>query len=497
MNRRITFFIKNLYTMERLGIMQVSTFARLLGWETDLIIADDQNYGSILDRVEGFRPDILAFTAMSPEYGPLSGLARRLKKDFGGFVLFGGPHATFFQNIIEEPFMDAVAFGEADISFPEFLRKYETGEDYTSVQGMHVRRNGDIIRNSAAPLVESLDGLPFPDREIMWKGNSLMARNKSHLFMSSRGCPYACTYCFNHQYNRMFGSEGDLYRRRSVDNLVAEIEVVRDALGTQFAYIDDDIFTLASMQWLEEFAEKFPQRVGIPFMCNVHVNTVNEDKVRLLKQAGCGLICFGLECGDMEVSSTILKRWIKYEDIVKFGDLLHKYEIPFITQNLNALPVPHPLETDYKTLDVNIRIKPAYAVTHIFYPLPGSDLEKYARQEGYLPDSSEMPERTNSFSALRFPSDKEKTRVQRFQKLFGLVVSFPVLRPALPLLIRLPLGAVYSLAYIAWYGFTMRFQLEQTKKSRKEYFFFLKSVVRSFSSFLRKPPRKESYAERY
>jgi len=491
MEQRVLFVIKNLYTMERLGVMQMSAFARQKGWETDLIISDELGYGDILSHVRSFDPSILAFSAMSPEYPALETIARQLKTDTDCFIIFGGPHPTFFQDIIKQRFVDAVSFGEGDISFPAFLEKYSAGEDYTKIPGMHFHIGGKIVRNPPALLVDQLDALLFADRDLMVKGNSLLQHNRSHIFMASRGCPNACTYCFNHKYNQLFRSCGKMIRRRSVENLILEMEAVRRQLGTEFAYIDDDIFTLCSLDWLEEFAEKYPERIGLPFMCNVHVNYINEDKIRLLKKAGCRYVCFGIECGDTDVSKKILKRNIANQDIIKLGRLLREYGIRFMTQNLMALPVDDPLDVDLKTLDLNILCKPHYAVAHLFYPLPGTELTQYASDNDFFDaDSAQMPERTNSYSALNFPDRKKKILVQRLHKLFGLTVSFPFIRPLLPVLIRLPLGAVYSVFFVLWYGFSMRFRLERTKKSIGEVLFFLKSLGRSFSSFVKRPKKQ-------
>jgi len=490
---RILFIVKSLYTMERLGVMQMSALARRLGWETELAVCETAAAGEPARRIAEWQPRILAFSAMSPEYPYLLKLARRLKQEFGLFTVIGGPHATFFQDIIAEPCFDAVAFGEADESFPLFLKRFQDGEDYTGTAGMHFRRDGEIRRNPPAPLPERLDALPQPDRELLVRADPLLKESRSHIFMASRGCPNACTYCFNHQFNRMFRGCGQIFRRRSVDHLLAEMAAVRDTQGMRFAYIDDDIFTFCDRAWLEDFARLYPAQVGVPFMVNVHANYVDETQIQLLRQAGCEVICFGIECGDAEVSGGLLKRRIPNDRLVALGDMLHRHGIRFMTQNILALPVPHPLAVDLQTLALNIRCRPHYAVAHLFYPLPGTELAGHAAQHGFIPVTpGGLPERTNSYSALQFPDPREKIRVERLHKLFGLVVSFPWLRPLLPVLLRLPLGALYSLMFMGWYGFSMRFRLEKTGKTRGELLFFLKSLLKSFASFLRRPQRNRS-----
>jgi radical SAM superfamily enzyme YgiQ (UPF0313 family) len=493
-NKKILLIVKNLYTMERLGVMHVSSMAKGLGWQIRLLVTDGLNFTQIQAAIASFDPDILAFSAMSPEYGFLSALAARLYRQERRFTIFGGPHPTFFQDIIQEPFIQAISFGEADISFPQFLTAFEAGKDYTSISGMHFNIDGRVITNPPVHLLENLDELLFPDRLLQVNNARLADFSRSHLFMASRGCPNQCTYCFNHIYNEMFKGYGTVYRRRSVANLLAEMRQVRDSCGMDFAYIDDDIFTLCKMEWLEEFARLYPAAVGRPFMVNVHVNAVKREHLQLLKQAGCVLICFGIECGDEAVSNSLLKRRIPNERILRLSSWIHELGMKFMTQNILALPVADPLAVDLKTLELNIRCKPDYAIAHIYYPLPGTELASYCSANGYLKETSALPERTNSFSALEFPSQRNKILDQRLHRLFGLAVNFPVLGKLMPILIRLPMGFVYSFVYVSWYGFSMRYRLEQTRKSWRETAYFLRSAVQSAASFFRRRPDRQTGA---
>jgi anaerobic magnesium-protoporphyrin IX monomethyl ester cyclase len=473
---RILFIVKSLYTMERLGIMYMASAAASRSWQTSLLIADEQEEEALIAEVKRQDPQILGFSCMSPEYPKLARLARLLRAETKACVLFGGPHPTFFQGIIEETFIDAVAFGEGDISFGLFLDRYPAHPLKTP--GFHFRTKKGVVRNPPAPFVHDLDLIAFPDRELLLRAKPSLRHSRTHLFMASRGCPNECAYCFNHSYNEMFKTAGKVFRRRSVDNLIREMRQTRDRYGTRFAYIDDDIFTLCNVSWLEEFASRYPAEVGVPFMCNLHVKATNQRKVRLLKQAGCGLVCFGIECGDQSVSRMLLKRNVTNEEFDEMARLLQEYDIRFVTQNLMALPTPNPLEVDLRTLDLNIRCKPQYAVAHLFFPLPGTDLAKFAEEEGYYdPRRDCLPEGTNTFSALRFADPKEKARVERLHKIFALVVSFPFLRPLVPTLIRLPLGKLYYLVSVAWYGFSLRVRLERTGKSWREMLIFAESLV--------------------
>ncbi len=491
MEKRILFVVKNLYTMERLGPMLLSSLATARGWETDLYIADLHPAREFDRKLATFQPVVIAYSVMTPEFPAVDALARRAHARGGAFNLFGGPHPTFFQEILEQPHVHGLAFGEGDVSFPEFLERFEQGRDFTGTPGMHFHLNGKLHRNAPAPLEQKLDRLPFADRGLMEKGDPLLAGGKTHIFIASRGCPNACTYCFNHQFNRMFRSCGRILRHRSADNLLREMKAVKEKQGLDFAYIDDDILTLLPLAWLEEFADRYPAEVGAPFLCNVHANFVNDEKIDCLARAGCRTVCFGLECGDESVAANILKRKVENRRYLALAQSLHGRGLRVMTQNILALPVPRPLSTDLQTLDVNLACRPDFAVSQLFFPLPGTDLAAYSAANGFLPGGLDrLPERTNSYSALHFPDRREKARVQRLHKLFGLTVRFRFLRPLVPFLIRLPLGAVYSLFYVLWYGYATRIKLEGTRKSGRDFRFFWRSLCRNIAAFVRKPSRK-------
>ena len=224
--------------------------------------------------------------------------------------------------------------------------------------------------------------------------------------------------------------------------------------------------------------------MGLPFFCNVHVKSVNETKIKLLKKAGCRVVCFGVETGDESVSRQLLRRDISNQEIIELSGLLHKYRIKFATQNMLALPVESPLDVDLRTLDLNLKCRPTFAISQLFFPLPGTDLAAYAVENGYLSPGFEssgagIPDRTNTYSALTFRDAAEKNKVQRLQKLFGLSVSFPFLKTLLPLLMALPLDKLYALLYATWLGFTLRFRLEGSLKSPRQILFYLRSLYRS------------------
>ena len=129
--------------------------------------------------------------------------------------------------------------------------------------------------------------------------------------MISRGCPYKCTYCFNHSYNKLYKGNGPLMSRLSVDRLIAELKELKESYPTQFIKFYDDIFVLKDDEWLDEFAEKFPKEIGLPFHCLMRANLLTESILKKLKQSGMASISMSIESGNAHIRDDILKRNMK------------------------------------------------------------------------------------------------------------------------------------------------------------------------------------------
>jgi hypothetical protein len=336
--------------------------------------------------------------------------------------------------MIEKHGVDAICRGEGDIYFPELIDRMEQGRDFYDVPNFWFKKaDGGIVRNEMGLLLDDLDTLPFPDRDLMYNADLALRDRGFKLFMAMRGCPYRCTYCFNHVLNGLTHGKGKMLRYRSVDNIIAEIKAVKENYFVDSIQIDDDTFLIKPKGWLEEFAEKFPKEIGLPLICNVRANLVDERMGRLLKRMNCRTICMGVECGNQDIARTILKRNISNEQIV------------------NACGI---LQIDLQTLDFNIRIKPDFGWSSILYPYPGTELGNLAIQKGLFDEDFEKIVVSNKTdSALSFGDKKLERKIVNLHKLFGIIIQFPFLRPLTLFLISLPLKRFYTWLFFALYGY--------------------------------------------
>ncbi len=451
---KIQFLLKNTGMHERLGIMTLSSILKKEGHSVKLLLTGGLSEEKCMAHITDYKPDILAYSIMTGEHSYHIELNQMIRSNYNCFSIFGGPHPTFKPEMINKKYVDAICIGEGDNSFLELVSSLEGGKDFYNTPNMWFKTpDGRIIKNEIGVLVDDLDRIPFPDRALFYDADPALCARGIKLFMSMRGCPYKCTYCFNLAYNSMIRGKGQMLRYRSVDNMIAEIKEVALKYFIDRVFIDDDTFLLKPEGWLEEFADKYHRKVNIPITCNVRANLVNDITCSLLKKANVRTVFMGVECGNSEVANSILGRNLSNDKIIDACKLLHKYKIKFITQNLIGLPVDNPLKEDLKTLDFNISLKPDYAWSSLLYPYPGTELGRIAIEKGLFDLNFEKDCVSNKTgSVLNFGDEKMKTKIVNLHKLFGIIVKYPFLRPATSFLISLPLKGFYTTIMFGFYG---------------------------------------------
>ncbi|MBL7131090.1 MAG: B12-binding domain-containing radical SAM protein [Candidatus Omnitrophica bacterium] len=475
---KILFIVKELQLIERVGMMYLSAILKKNGHQIKLLRTFKLSFEEICKQIDSFTPQVLAYSTMTGEHKDYIDLNRKLKERFSVFSIFGGPHPTFFPEMICRQGVDCVCIGEGEDAMLELVAKIQYKDEITNIKNLWIKKDGQVFRNPVRNLISNLDMLPFPDRELMNEGNPYMRNYKTKMFFSGRGCPYACTYCFNHQFNKIYENKGSITRFRTVDNLIAEILEVKTKYPLKSVGFGDDTFLLKPKSWLEEFTKKYKNTINLAFSCCVRVDLINESTVRALKDAGCYSVWMGVECGDEKISSNLLKRNIKNNNILNACRLLRKNRIKFATQNLIALPVENPLEVDFKTLELNIRCKPDFAWSSIFYPYPKTDLGEFCRENGYLKKNFEEMAETNKItSELTFENAYVKKKLERLHKIFGIITEFPFLFKFAKFFIRLPLDGFYKFIFFCWYGFCFRIRLEKWKKTPREIYILIVTLL--------------------
>ena len=115
------------------------------------------------------------------------------------FRIMGGPHPTYSPEVIDKLKLDAICQGDGDQAFPSLLKRLQNGESIKGIPNIGCSRTGADQKE----LFDNLDNLPFADRDCIFEIVPYYKYFGHRTFNVSRGCPYHCTYCFNHAYNKM------------------------------------------------------------------------------------------------------------------------------------------------------------------------------------------------------------------------------------------------------------------------------------------------------
>lgn len=213
-------------------------------------------------------------------------------------VVVGGPGPSDVpEGLLERfPWIDVVVEGEGEDTMVELMARLTTGEgDLSEVAGILYRRDGAVHRTAARPRIQDLDRIPFPQPA----GVDLTRYDQVHL-MTSRGCPYKCTFC---DVSQLWHRE---VTYRSVENVVEEMRSLR-RLGLRLVALQDDNLTVHRKR-LRQLVARLEEADDVPeWTCLGRVDLVNEELLAEMERAGCRGIFYGVESGSDAVLGRIMK----------------------------------------------------------------------------------------------------------------------------------------------------------------------------------------------
>ncbi len=455
------------------GILIISSVLKAAGHRVSLVVATEEDPVKAAQRL---RPDVVGYTVYTGPHTWYMELNQHIRAKLPGvFSIFGGPHPTFFPEMINHEGVDGLCIGEGEYATLDLMNTLQRNGDALTLTDPGIpnwwfKVNGEVIRNPLRPLLtgSELDALPFSDRELLYAAHRQSQRTKIKPFITGRGCPYDCAFCFNKAYSDLYGGQGRRFRRRSVGNVLSELQEVTTRHDVRFVLFMDDTFILQD-RWLKEFMAGYKAEIGLPFWCQVRANLVTDEKMKLFRDAGCASVSFGLEAGNDRLRNVILNRNMSREEILGAAKILRRHGIPFMTNNMLGLPTGS-LETDLETLTLNAQCRPAYANVFLFQPYPKTALGEWAYEQGWMMGSfDDLSGSVSDNTIIKFGNEKEKRQIENLQKLFALGVQFPRLLPIILRLIRLPPNRLYWLIYKVWKGWAIKNRIFPFRMSLREY----------------------------
>ena len=302
-----------------LGLGYLSSYLKKSGINTIIIdgLKENLKLNQMVGKILDIKPEAVAITCLTAFYKEAVLLSKELKRN-KIITVIGGPHPTFlpYQTLVDSQ-ADYVVCGEGEISFLELVEKNFQNDNIQGVYSLKTLKDErqTIVKS---PTVENLDELPFPDWEQINPGSypraphgALMKGFPVGVIITSRGCPYECTFCTSPQfYDRKI-------RFRRPENVVAEIEYLVKTFKVKEIHFEDDNLTLRK-DHIEKICRLLIQRkINVNWACpnGIRADEVDEEIIRLMKDSGCYYFTYGIESANPQ----ILKNTKKNESIETIG----------------------------------------------------------------------------------------------------------------------------------------------------------------------------------
>lgn len=350
-----------------LGIAYIAGMLRKSGHDVHLLDLNASDTGED----PGFRRfDLIGISADTPRHDKALALAAQAREHQVPVAL-GGPHVSFLpEESLKSGYVDYVVRGEGEypmLYLAEFLAGERSLEDVPAVSYL---LEGEAVHNPDQCIAKDIDSLPFPARDLlpMDKYRTHLNKKRATSMISSRGCPFNCSFCASSQ---LFGAR---WRAREPEAIVDEIEHVQQRYQVSNILFVDDNFTLDPQRTVRISELICKKDLNIQWLCFSRVNTIveNEDMVQGMAESGVRMMFLGVESPDPRVLESYNKK-ITAETSFRALEILKKYSIDalasFIIGNLNE---------DSRMIKNTIRfankLNPKTAQFSILTPYPGTRL---------------------------------------------------------------------------------------------------------------------------
>lgn len=288
-----------------LGVLYCAQVLKEEGVEVSVLDQPAKGYTmeEVVNWVKKEDPDIVGFSVLLCAAKKAPEIAKRIKTHNPNIkVIFGSHHSTFnaVRILKKYPTIDVVVRGEGEYTNLEIANCFEKKIALDKVRGITFRKENKIVTNTDRPLNKKLDDLPFPNRKISKGEYDLnvfglnVNTSKVTSVLSSRGCPFNCRFCGIKRFTK------SVWRPRSVDNVIAELEYLQSEGYEQFLFVDDN-FTLDSKRVLRLCERIRKEGWDIEWFCDSRVDNVNLNMFKMMEKTGCRCLLFGIESANQRI----------------------------------------------------------------------------------------------------------------------------------------------------------------------------------------------------
>lgn len=338
----------------------------------------------ITDKIAYFKPDIVGISVKSVKIASAIKVSEICKKiDRNIIVIAGGFHATTKpEDLLKSDSIDIVVRGEGEETFLELVENIKDGNcDFRNIKGISFKNaDGNISHTPDRGLINSLDSIPFPRRELILDYEKYTSEQLGWV-MTSRGCPYDCAYC----------NSKAIWERKvrfiSLERVLDEINYLKRAFRVSHINFMDDSFTVSRKRVLDLCSMLKENRVGITWSCLTRADLIDDEIAVKMRKAGCIKVDIGIESGSRRIQK-LINKGINFDNVKRSSNILKKYGI--FWSGFFMIGFPTETKDDImETLKFMKEVKPNWAYLSIFTPYPGSKFYDMVKNDGLLQEEDD------------------------------------------------------------------------------------------------------------
>jgi anaerobic magnesium-protoporphyrin IX monomethyl ester cyclase len=335
----------------------------------------------IIDYLTEKKVDIVGLSCATANFYGAVRIAELVKDKLNIPVILGGVHASSLptETLINYLCFDFVIIGEGEETMEELLRFMAAGRtDFQMIRGLCFKKDGQVICTEPRPYIENLDFLPYPARELVNLDNyrpqvHLDRGKRSATMITSRGCPGRCVFCAS------FKTLGYRFRAHSAEYVLGEIDHLINHYGIKHIIFVDDTFTIDRQRVIDICRGVKERNYKIDWYCFARVNTVDEELLKIMKEAGCFSLLFGIESGNQQILNNIHKG-ITLDQARRASAMANKLGFKVVSSFIFGNP-GETKETIMQTINFAKELNPTIASFNRLIPYPGTDVyEKFYKE---------------------------------------------------------------------------------------------------------------------
>jgi anaerobic magnesium-protoporphyrin IX monomethyl ester cyclase len=368
------------YRMVPISLPSIAGLLRAEGHDVKILDGVAPRSAPVLQEVRSLDPELIVVSVSTPTYESDLGHIDELSRATRAHLTAIGVHVSATaEETLRGSALTSVVRGEPEWTVAELATTLATGGDLGNVRGLSFKRGGLPVRNEDRGFERDLDALPPPARDLLREEDYFLPfLNRPYtLVVPSRGCPHHCTYCTAPIYY------GARLRRRTPARIVDEIASVAARGVVQDFVMWSDTFTLDRAFVLDVCRELVDRRLGVRWMCNSRVDSIDAGLARAMRSAGCTGISFGVESGVQETLDNV-RKGTTVEQGREALRVTREAGIETLTHFILGLP-GETRDTIRRTVAYAKELDPDWAQFYCATPLPGTAFHEQSRRSGSLP----------------------------------------------------------------------------------------------------------------